>query len=444
MELKNSGQPESNLSPSSQFAHIYKFLLFSAVGIFVFFIPVTINETSSIMLDHIVSFLQSKFSAFVPYYALLLILLGALVPFYKKTWNKDKVTAFFSVFKIIGLITASLLLLEIGPSWLFEPDMGPFLFEKLVLPVSLLVPIGAAFLALLVGYGLLEFFGILMQTVMRPIWKTPGRSAIDAVASFVGSYSVGILITNRMFKEGKYSIKEAAIIITGFSTVSVTFMVVVAKTLGLMEMWNLYFWTTLIVTFTVSAITVRIWPLKSMSAGYYQGQPGEKEEVQGNRLKAAWREGIATAAKAPPFFTNILQNVKDGVMMTMSILPSIMSIGLLGLVLAEFTPFFDLLAYVFYPFTALLQIPEPMLAAKASALGIAEMFLPALLVASAPLVTKFIIGVVSISAIIFFSALVPCIVSTDIPITIPQLIIIWLERTILSIILVTPIAYFLL
>lgn len=129
--------------------------------------------------------------------------------------------------------------------------------------------------------------------------------------------------------------------------------------------------------------------------------------------------------------------------MAMAILPSILSIGLLGLVLAEFTPVFDWLGYLFYPFTYLLQIPEPMLAAKASALSIAEMFLPALLVTGAALEVKIIIGVVSVSAIIFFSALVPCIVSTEIPLTIPQLLIIWAERVILTLLIVTPLVYLL-
>src|SRR5690606_34923442 len=136
-----------------------------------------------------------------------------------------------------GFITAFMIVFGFGPAWLFDPSMGPFLFDKLVISVGLLVPIGSVFLALLVGYGLLEFFGVIMQPIMKPIWKTPGKSAIDAVASFVGSYSIGLLITNRVFKEGKYTIKEAAIIATGFSTVSATFMIVVAKTLGLMEIW---------------------------------------------------------------------------------------------------------------------------------------------------------------------------------------------------------------
>ncbi len=342
---------------------------------------------------------------------------------------------------MVGLM----LILNIGPAWLFDPNMGPFLFNKLVIPVGLLVPIGAVFLALLVGYGLLEFIGVMTRPIMRPIWKTPGRSAIDAVASFVGSYSIGLLITNRVYKEGKYTAKEASIIATGFSTVSATFMVIVAKTLGLMEMWNMYFWSTLIVTFLVTAITVRIWPLSKINDDYYEGStPQPEAEISGNLLRKAWDEAKATLDQSPRLIDNIWMNIKDGLLMAMAILPSILSIGLLGLVLAEYTPVFNWIGYIFYPFTSALQLPEPMLVAKASAVSIAEMFLPALLVAKASLVVKFVIAVVSVSAIIFFSALVPCIVSTEIPISVPTLIIIWIERVILTLILVTPLAYLLL
>ncbi|RBP96385.1 nucleoside recognition membrane protein YjiH [Cytobacillus firmus] len=441
--VNQSHQPELK-NPNAALKNKVKFFLFSAIGIFMFFVPVTVNEKSSIMLDHIVTAIQTSIPAAVPYYALLIIMLGAIYPFYTKSWNKNKVNIVFSIFKVIGLFVAIMIVSGYGPDWLFNPSMGPFLFDKLVVPVGLLVPIGSVFLALLVGYGLLEFFGVIMQPIMKPIWKTPGKSAIDAVASFVGSYSIGLLITNRVFKEGKYSIKEAAIIATGFSTVSATFMIVVAKTLGLMEIWNTYFWTTFAVTFIVTAITVRIWPLRSMSEEYYNGQQPPMESFSGSRLQEAWKEAMDTAAQSPVLWKNIRDNLKDGIVMTMSILPSIMSVGLLGLVLAEFTPVFDWLGYIFYPFTALVQLPEPLLAAKASAVGIAEMFLPALLAAEAALATKFVIGVVSVSAIIFFSALVPCILSTEIPITIPQLLVIWAERTILTILIAAPLAYILL
>jgi nucleoside recognition membrane protein YjiH len=440
--LVNANQTELQ---NSNMMNIVKFFVFSAIGIFVFFVPITMNGKSSIMLDHIVSYIQSAAPEVLPYYALLVILLGAVYPFFKKTWNKDKVTLVFSILKVFGFVAGAMFVFNVGPKWFFDPDMAPFLFNKLVISVGLLVPIGSVFLALLVGYGLLEFVGIFMQPVMRPVWKTPGRSAIDAVASFVGSYSIGLLITNRVFKEGKYSIKEAAIIATGFSTVSATFMIVVAKTLDLMNIWNTYFWVTFVVTFIVTAVTVRIWPLSKMSDAYYQDVEGDKEVlIKKDRVKTAWKEAMITANESASLGKNIWDNLKDGFVMTMGILPSIMSVGLLGLILVEFTPVFDWLGYIFYPFAKLVQLPDAMLASKASAVGIAEMFLPALLVTKAALVTKFVIAVVSVSSIIFFSAVVPCILSTEIPLTIGKLVVIWFERVVLTILITAPIAYLLL
>lgn len=425
-------------------AHAWKFFVFSLIGIFVFFVPVTVNGSSSIMLDHIVTWLRQLAPGAAPLYALAVIVLGDVYPFVAKTWNKNKVNLVFSVLKVLGVPVALMIYFQAGPAWLLEKDMGPFLFEKLVIPVGMVVPVGSVFLAMLVGYGLLEFIGVLVQPIMRPVWKTPGRSAVDAVASFVGSYSIGLLITNRVFKEGKYTVKEAAIIATGFSTVSATFMIVIAKTLDIMSYWNLYFWVSLVVTFLVTAVTVRLWPLSRMSDEYYEGKGDPEKVIKEQFWRHAWAEAMAAARGALPIGRNIWENLRDGFIMTMGILPSIMSVGLLGLMLAKFTPLFDWLGYLFYPVTLLLQIPEPLLAAKASAIEIAEMFLPALLVTGAPLVTKFIIAVVSVSSILFFSATIPCILSTDIPISIPKLLVIWLERTVLTLLLVTPLAYLLL
>lgn len=39
--------------------------------------------------------------------------------------------------------------------------------------MGLLVPMGAVFLAMLVGYGLMEFVGVLWQRVTRPVWRVP-------------------------------------------------------------------------------------------------------------------------------------------------------------------------------------------------------------------------------------------------------------------------------
>ncbi|ELT45200.1 YjiH family protein [Arthrobacter nitrophenolicus] len=429
-------------APRTASRHIWKLFVYSGIGAFMFFVPVTIAGKNTIMLDHIVSFLQASIGPVLPFYALAVIVAGAGYPFIAGTWKRSPVEVVFSLLKVVGMVVGFMMVFRVGPAWLFEPGMGPFLFEKLVIPVGLLVPIGAVFLALLVSYGLLEFIGVLVQRVMRPIWRTPGRSAIDAVASFVGSYSLGLLITNRVYKEGKYTARESAIIATGFSTVSATFMVIVAKTLDLMGQWTAYFWITFLVTFAVTAITVRIWPLNSIPDEYHpDAVPQPEEEVSGRRLSVAWHEARQTVEAAPSLAVNVWTNVRDGLLMAMAILPSILSIGLLGLVLATYTPVFDWLGFLFYPFTWALQLPEPMLVAKASAVGVAEMFLPALLAAEAVPVVKFVVGVVSVSGIIFFSALVPCIMATDIPVPVWKLVVIWFQRVALTLILVTPIAF---
>ena len=118
-----------------------------------------------------------------------------------------------------------------------------------------------------------------------------------------------------------------------------------------------------------------------------------------------------------------------------------MSIGLVALILADYTPVFDWLGYIFYPITLLLQIPEPLLAAKATFLGLAEMYLPVLVVVNAPELTRFIISVMSITQVLMFSTTIPCVVATEIPVSIKDMVIIWLERTILSFFIIVPISW---
>lgn len=434
---------ESKVKSGNQLNAI-KFFVYSLIGIVIFFVPVTINNNSSILLDHFVTWISSALPLLTKIFIMIIIILGAIYPFIKGTWNRNTIETIFTLFKVLGVIIGILLIFNIGPSWLLNEQTGMYVFNYLVIPVGLTVPAGGAVLALLVGYGLLEFVGVYAQKIMYPIWKTPGRSAVNALASFVASFAVGLLITNKEYKEGKFTQKQAVIIATGFSTVTVAFMIVIAKTLHLMDIWNLYFWTTLFVTAAVTACTVRIWPISKISNTYYDHPFIEEDtsELKGKeKLRFAWKKAMDTVESSPNVMKNIWLNFKESLIMTMNILPTILSIGLICLLLAEYTVIFDYLAYVFYPLTWILQIPDSFLAAKGAAIGITEMFLPSLIVVEAPLITKFIIAVTSVSTIIFFSASVPSILSTDIPIRIRDLVVIWFERTVLSLIIVTPIAY---
>jgi nucleoside recognition membrane protein YjiH len=422
----------------SRGASLLKLIVYSLIGIFVFFVPVTIAGKSTIPLDHAATAVAAYARPVAIAFVCLLILYGAFAPFVQGKWRENTTQAVFSLLRVLGVVLTAMYLFNVGPAALFAPDMLPFLFDKLVLSVGLIVPIGALALGFLVGYGLLEFTGVLVQPVMRPIWRTPGWSAIDAVASFVGSYSLALLITDRVFREGKYTVREAAIIATGFSTVSATFMVIVAKTLGLMGSWNLYFWTTFVVTFIVSAITARLWPLAGMEHPGHRDQPLPAGR---SRWQAAIDAGVEQASTAKSLTETLRETFMDGLRMAAMILPSIMAVGLLGLLAAKYTPIFDVLGLLLYPFTWVAQFADPMLAAKSMASGLAEMFLPAILLKDADIGLKFTAAVVSVSQVLFLSASIPCVLATSIPFRFRDLLVIWYIRTALSILLTAPVAW---
>lgn len=430
-----------DLTRETEQGPIWKFLLYSGIGVFMFFVPITVDGRNSIALDHLVGLIRATAPDLVTWYCLALIVAGVVVPFVTGTWRRSVTDVVFTVLRVGGLAVAVCYVSGFGPAFLFEDSMGPFLWNALVSALGLLIPIGAVFLALLVGYGLMEFIGVFARPFMRPVYRTPGRSAVDAVASFVGSYSLALLITNRVYLEGKYTKREAATIATGFSTVSATFMIVVASTLDLMDHWTLYFWGTLAITFVVTAVSVRIWPLVGVPDQYVEGvTPQPEQDAPDGLFTTAMREARATVARDPGVGRLVLSNLKDGLAMVTVLLPSILSVGLLGLVLAEYTPVFDWLGYVFYPITALLQSPEPLLVGKAAALGVSEMFLPAALVTEEVLAVKFTVAVVCVSQIIFFSAMVPSLVSTRIPVSVPRVLGIWFVRVVLSLIITVPLA----
>lgn len=413
---------------------LLRFVGCSAIGIAAFFIPVTFAGRSTIVPDHLVTLITTHTPLVGIFFATGLIFWGGLRPFLTKEWNNSASALFLSLTALLAMPIAIVYLGARGLAGLEIPEFIPFLFERLAVPVGLIIPIGAVLLTFLVDFGLLEAVGALMERIMKPVFKTPGRSAVDAMASFVGSYSVGLLITDSVYKSGRYSAREAAIIATGFSTVSATFMLIVAKTLVLTEIWLAYFFATLTVTFSVTAITVRLPPIANMS---------DEREDPGNPpqnvsfLKNALRSGLEASASASSLGTLLARNFANGMRMASRVVPSILAMGSMGLVAANYTPVFDILGYALAPVVWLFSPNDAHEIGTVLASGLAEMFLPAVQSAEFELTSRFAVGVVSVSSILFLSASIPCILATSIPLTLTQMIFVWALRTVLSI----PLAY---
>ena len=127
--------------------------------------------------------------------------------------------------------------------------------------------------------------------------------------------------------------------------------------------------------------------------------------------------------------------------MTAAILPSILAVGLLGLLAAKYTPLFDAIGLLLYPLVWLFGLDQPMVVAGAVSSGLAEMFLPAVLLKDADVLVKFVTAIVSVSSVLFLSASIPCVLATRIPLRLRDLLLVWLQRTLLSLAFSIPLAY---
>jgi nucleoside recognition membrane protein YjiH len=419
-----------------------RFLIYSTIGTVAFFVPLPFGGRSTIVLDHIVSFVIANLFGLAQLVCVAFMAVGVIVPFANGSWRKSRTAKVISIYQASAILLTAMYLAEMGPAAIMQPDMLPFLFDKLAIPVSLIIPVGAFFLTFLIGFGLMESVGALAESVMRPVWRTPGKSAVDAVASFAGSYSVALILTNRVYKAGGYSAREAAIIATGFSTVSATFMVVVAKTLNLTSVWNAYFWSTLLVTFLVTALVARLPPLANIDDSTRLRRDDKVgKEFSATSIIGAWQRGLLVAGSAPPVRSMLLDSVIDGLRMATRVVPAVLSIGMLGLLAAKYTPLFDILGYLIYPVVWLTQLANPAEVSSTLASGLAEMFLPAIQATEMPGNARFTIAVVSVSSVLFFSGSIPCMLATDIPISIWQMVVVWFQRTIISVPFAAALAY---
>ena len=86
------------------------------------------------------------------------------------------------------------------------------------------------------------------------------------------------------------------------------------------------------------------------------------------------------------------------------ILPVVMSIGTIATIIANSRPFFVILGKPFVPFLELMQIPEAAQASQTIIIGFADMFLPSILIEGVQNdITRFVIGALSISQLIYLS-----------------------------------------
>lgn len=424
----------------------YQFLIPSLIGLFLFVTPINQDGTMTIpvavmahgLLDVMGNAVFTIIWALISLSAVLTLMhrfvgIGLL----KKNEKMDhlfNIKGFWFWVRMTGFVFVNMIYFGIGPEIIIGELTGGLVMVDLLPILVCVFLLAGIMLALLLNYGLLDFFGALLIKVMRPIFNLPGRSALDCVASWLGDGSIGVLLTSKQYEEGFYSKREATVISTTFSAVSITFALVVISEVNLEHMFIPFYLIVSLSGIVAAVIVPKLPPLSKVPDTYYTEVSNREDIPEG---KTALSYGLELAlekgGKAPNVLEFLVEGVENVAEMWFGTLPVILAMGTIALIVAEYTPVFQILGMPFIPLYKLLMIPEAELASQTIIVGFADMFLPSVIASSIESdITRFVVAATSVTQLIYMSEIGSIIMGSKIPVSLKDLFIIFLERTIVT------------
>ncbi|MCA1770703.1 MAG: YjiH family protein, partial [Halomonas sp.] len=333
---------------------LIKFLVPSLLGVLFFLVPFSVGDTINIGMgfaaDGLKALLGDTLPAIATVVLCLSVILTLVVKFSHPAWAREgvlnelfDVSPVWVVMRALGALFALMTYFQVGPAFVTAAFTGGVMLNDLAPVLLTFFFFAAILLPFLVDFGFMEFIGSLLRTPFRWIFGLPGRSAIDATASWMGSGTVGVLITTQQYEKGYYNCREAAAIATNFSIVSIAFAILVTTFIGINHLFVPFYLTVVVAGLAAAVIVPRIPPLSRKPNTYYEPVGCQlQEEPTGDQSLLRYSLGMAVAraekAPGPRRLVKIaLFNVAD---IFFGLLPLVIAIGTVALILAEFTPIF--------------------------------------------------------------------------------------------------------
>lgn len=442
-----------------------RFLIPSLIGAAVFLLPIPKDGTFTIVIGILADALRAILKTWLPYIGVFLVCLSALLTVFavaiKPGWiaKSEFLSGLFIVkplwwiSRVLGAVLYVMVVYKIGPEYVWSMDTGGTPGIVLI-PILIALFVCTSFLiAPLTDFGFMEYIGTLARVFMKPLFTIPGRASIDCLASWLGSPSVGVVITRKMYNDGYYNGREAGVIATTFSLVGIGYIYVMADFVGMPEMYFQLLFSTYVVSVIMAIILPRVWPLSSLPNTYYD-KTTDSVSDKGNIREDFIPDGYTLHQWAVKTAVDRAQTSNLGTVwktgfetlltIYMSTLPLVMAWGTIVLIIATYTPVFNWLGYPFYLLLQLVKMPEAYETAPAFVLGFADQFLSAVIGSARTARTaKFMCAGISITGLVYMTEVGVLILDSKMPVSFRDLFIVYVERAILTVFLLAPFAYWL-
>ena len=422
-----------------------RFLLPSLLGVLIFLTPIPWDGHTTIGIGVVTGWIKELMGAYGLHIVIAVMLITTVFTVLGTTFrvgwihrrdiskNLFAVPLIWLILRLVGTTFGLIYFFQIGPELLRSEDVGGAVFVSIGVNVIAVYISACLLLPLLTEFGLMEFVGTLARPLFHRIFRLPGRAAIDAVTSFVGASAIGLLISIGQYERGNYTDREASVIATNFSVVSLPFCLVVATVAGIEYLFIPWYGVVIFACLVAALITPRLPPLSRKADTYIATAPvaPPEDKIDSNSLVSeAWHNALQRAEQAPDaraFFATGLTNL---MFFLFSVVSASLALATIAALLVFHTPVFG---WVGMPFIAVLEfarLPEAAAAAPALLSGFLDQYMPAIAAESIDSsATSFVLAGLSVCQLIFLSEVGVIILRSSLPIGFADLLVIFLLRT---------------
>lgn len=427
--------------------NLLKFILGSAFGVLMFLVPIPQGDSFTTLLDFLKTGLKNLMGVSMNYIIVGILVVSAVMGVIDMVFKPDFIrkntylskafhtTPFYLGSKILGAIFACMIVFGFGPEAVTSADTGVTMLDL----CNTLLCIVASFsfiLPFLTDCGIMEFLGVLLRPVVRPLFHVPGRASVDLIASWFGASNAAVILTREQYMKGFYTKREAGYIMTNFSLVSIPFCLMIANTVNVSHLFPSFYLCICLVGIILAVIGIRIPPISTIPDTYQEKTGKQINEDLPENTKLLPYALEMSCQRAEKFTLNkILSSGMEVVVgMFFDLVPVVMAWGMVALMIATYTPVFQWISYPIGLYLQLFGVEEAFAVAPAALIGFTDMFIPALLITGVEsFKTRFIIGVLSLVQIIYMTEVGAIIIKSEIPLNFWKLLIIFLERTLIAI-----------
>lgn len=333
-----------------EFLDILKLIIYSSIGIVIFFIPIKLNGQFLTIIYHISYKLQSDLGLFIEVCIVLYITLGCIKPIIKNNKKKDNgIYSYISLFSIFIILS-----IFYGKNELILLDNNiALLIYELILNISTVFPVSAIFITFLIDYGILEVVESYFHSFMKRNLNLSGKTIVNILVYLFTDCFFGMYMTNKLYTDGKIRESEACNIILNFSILSLPMILYTYKDLNIKSISLIS--VSMIILAITNLIMSRTYPINNKRKSYYKKTRYKETIYKKDKLENAVRKYLKNKTKTN-IFKSMINNLGEAIYILMKLIPNLVIVLYLGQIILNSNLIEELANIILNPILSLLNI----------------------------------------------------------------------------------------